>query len=86
MLTQALGLYLATPHQWRFVLVISCALSVVQFFLSPLITESPVYLGHQGLPAEQHDVAGRLWDAGGTQVVATTVLFSYLIMCSRFDS
>jgi hypothetical protein len=61
MLTQSLGLYLSTPRQWRFVLLISSALSIAQFFLSPFIVESPSYLGRKGSLEEQKIVFQRLW-------------------------
>jgi sugar porter (SP) family MFS transporter len=61
MLTQSLGLYLSTPRQWRFVLLISSALSIMQLFLGPFIAESPSYLGRKGLLEEQKIVSRRLW-------------------------
>ena len=39
MITQAMGLQLATPHEWRIVLLFSAALSVVQLLLSTAIIE-----------------------------------------------
>lgn len=61
MITQALGLYLSTPRQWRFVLLISSALSIGQFCLGLFIVESPSYLARRGLPEEQKTASRRLW-------------------------
>ncbi|EGN96140.1 hypothetical protein SERLA73DRAFT_170556 [Serpula lacrymans var. lacrymans S7.3] len=61
MFTQALGLRLATSTQWRYVLLISCALSAIQLFSSPFVVESPVYLNRQGLIDEQKLAIGRIW-------------------------
>jgi len=66
MFTQAMGLYLATPRQWRFVLFMSSAISVGQFCLSPFIVESPSYLGGKSFAEDQKSAARRLWgDAEG---------------------
>ncbi|KAI6043128.1 general substrate transporter [Pisolithus marmoratus] len=61
MVTQAMGFGLATPKHWRLVLFISAALSVIQFFMSPVITESPVFLKRIGLPEQQKRALQRLW-------------------------
>jgi MFS transporter, SP family, solute carrier family 2 (facilitated glucose transporter), member 3 len=61
MLTQAMGLYLATPRQWRFVLFISSAVSIGQLCLTPFIVESPSYLGRMSLDEDQKYAARRLW-------------------------
>lgn len=61
--TQAMGLRLATPTEWRLVLVFSFALSAGQFLLSVFMVESPTWLrNHQRLDQEQR-AAARLWDA-----------------------
>jgi hypothetical protein len=60
MLTQAMGLYLATPRRWRFVLLISSVISIAQIFLSPFIVESPSYLGRKGLVGDQKSAARKL--------------------------
>lgn len=69
MLTQALGLYLATPHQWRFVLVVSLAVSTVQLLLSSFVVESPAYLSRNGLRNETKAIEQRLW--GNSDIVRT---------------
>lgn len=74
MLTQAVGLYLATPRTWRFVLIISALLSLAQVLVSPLVVESPVYLGHHGQPAEQKAVAARLWGVQDNDEVREALL------------
>ncbi|KAI6150920.1 general substrate transporter [Pisolithus tinctorius] len=61
MVTQVMGFGLATPKHWRLVLFISAALSIVQCFMSPVITESPVYLKRIGLPEQQKRALQRLW-------------------------
>ncbi|KAI5983866.1 general substrate transporter [Pisolithus albus] len=61
MVTQAMGFGLATPKHWRLVLFISAALSITQFLMSHIITESPVYLKRIGLPEQQKCALQRLW-------------------------
>lgn len=61
MLTQATGLFLANPRQWRFVLLISSAISIAQFVLSTFIVESPSYLGRKNSVEDQKSAARRLW-------------------------
>lgn len=74
MLTQALGLTLATPKHWRFVLLISAALSVVQIITSPAVVESPAYMSRKGTGEAKEEVERRLWGAES----ATGKLFSYI--------
>lgn len=61
MITQAMGLQLATPHEWRIVLLFSAVLSVVQLLLSPAIVESPSWLHRHGLLQEKAAATRRLW-------------------------
>ncbi|KAH0830441.1 general substrate transporter [Lanmaoa asiatica] len=61
MVTQTMGFGLATPTQWRLVLLISSALSAVQYLLAPAIVESPAYLNRHGLTAERKAVIQYLW-------------------------
>ncbi|KAI6036783.1 general substrate transporter, partial [Pisolithus microcarpus] len=61
MVTQAMGFGLATPKHWRLVLFISAALSIIQFLMSHIITESPVYLKRIGLSEQQKCALQRLW-------------------------
>ena len=64
MITQAMGLQLATPHDWRLVLLFSSALSIVQFILSPGMVESPSWLHRHGLLQEKAAAARKLWAIG----------------------
>ncbi|KAH7889851.1 general substrate transporter [Phlebopus sp. FC_14] len=61
LVTQGIGFGLATPRQWRLVLLMSFALSAFQFFTSPMIAESPAYLNRNGLIDQQKLVVRRLW-------------------------
>ena len=61
MVTQVMGFIFATPKHWRLVLLTSAALSVLQYFTSPFVTESPVYLRRMGMLEQQKCVAQRLW-------------------------
>ncbi|KIM87653.1 hypothetical protein PILCRDRAFT_815229 [Piloderma croceum F 1598] len=70
MLTQAMGLYLATPRQWRFVLFISSAVSIGQICLTPFIVESPSYLGRKSLVEDQKSAARRLWGSAKSPSVS----------------
>ncbi|OBZ75225.1 hypothetical protein A0H81_04625 [Grifola frondosa] len=64
MVTQAMGLQLATPLHWRLVLLFSSALSIAQLFAGPLVTESPVWLNRHGLLQDKDATARRLWKSG----------------------
>jgi len=48
MVTQLLGLRMATPTLWRFVLLLSSLASIVQLCLSQVIVETPVWLHQRG--------------------------------------
>ncbi|KAG6854975.1 hypothetical protein C0991_009798 [Blastosporella zonata] len=61
MITQAMGLRLATPTEWRYVLYFSSALSAVQLLLNSFVSESPVWLGNHGRLSEKKDVYTKLW-------------------------
>ncbi|KAI0340688.1 general substrate transporter [Trametopsis cervina] len=61
MITQAMGLQLATPHEWRTVLLFSSALCIVQLLASPLIVESPSWLHRHGLLQEKAAASRKLW-------------------------
>lgn len=61
MITQAMGLQLADPHEWRIVLFFSAALSVVQLLLSPAFVESPSWLHRNGLLQEKAAATRKLW-------------------------
>lgn len=70
MVTQGMGLQLATPRQWRFVLLFSTILSVAQIVVSPLIIESPTWLDRHGLLREKDKASRRVWQSG--QVMRST--------------
>jgi hypothetical protein len=59
--TQAMGLRLATPTQWRLVLYISSCLAGAQLLVSPFMVESPAWLSGRNLHEEQKSSAGKLW-------------------------
>lgn len=61
MITQAMGLKLATPHDWRIVLMFSAGLSLAQLLLSHGIVESPVWLHRRGLLQEKAAASRKLW-------------------------
>ncbi|KAI0637263.1 general substrate transporter [Trametes polyzona] len=67
MITQAMGLQLATPRTWRLVLLFSSALSLTQLLSGPIIVESPVWLNRHGLLRDKDASARRLWK--GSHVV-----------------
>ena len=67
MVTQAMGLQLATPHRWRLVLLFSAALSAAQWFISPTMVESPTWLHRHGLLQDKAAAARKLWDIGSAQ-------------------
>ncbi|KAI8998903.1 general substrate transporter [Trametes punicea] len=64
MITQAMGLQLATPRTWRLVLLFSSALSLAQLLVGPIIVESPVWLNRHGLLRDKDASVRRLWKAG----------------------
>lgn len=81
MITQVLGLYLSTPRHWRFVLLISSALSTIQFFLGLFIVESPSYLARKGLLEEQKTNSRRLWglsESGGNEQLGQNLFTNQL--------
>jgi MFS family permease len=61
MITQAVGLRLATPAQWRIVLFLSFILSAAQLLLSPVVAESPAWLEGAGRPEESAMIRKKLW-------------------------
>ena len=61
MVTQALGLRLATPTEWRAVFFFSFALCTAQFLLSVFIVESPIWLSNRGRRDEKETVSAKLW-------------------------
>lgn len=72
MITQAIGLRLATPTRWRAVLFFSCALSTAQLLLSPVIAESPVWLSAKEKPEEGALIRRRLWGSAACGTLSST--------------
>ncbi len=66
MVTQAMGLKLATPTTWRLVLLFSAALSLAQLLLGTMIVESPVWLSRHGSLRDKDASARRLWQSTPT--------------------
>jgi hypothetical protein len=65
MITQMLGLRMATPTLWRFVLSFSSATSIVQLCLSRFIVETPVWLKQHGKPEDSRLVQSSLFRESG---------------------
>lgn len=63
--TQSIGFKLATPREWRMVLLLSCALSIIHLLSSPVIAESPVWLVRSGKAPEVKNVSRKLWGNAG---------------------
>ncbi|TFK25059.1 CCR4-Not complex component [Coprinopsis marcescibilis] len=67
MTTQIIGLQFASESQWRIVLFISSVLGLAQFFASPLIAESPVWLAQKGRLEDGERISARLWGSSAYQ-------------------
>jgi len=65
MITQLLGLRMATPSLWRFVLLFSSVASVVQLCLSRFIIETPVWLKRNGKSEDSRTVQRFLFQEPG---------------------
>ena len=65
MVTQLLGLRMATPTLWRFVLLFSSFASIVQLCLSQFIVETPVYLTQLGRADDCRDAQRYLFQQPG---------------------
>ncbi|KAG6833484.1 hypothetical protein H0H87_006056 [Tephrocybe sp. NHM501043] len=61
MITQAMGLRLATPTEWRTVLFFSFALSAAQLLVSSFVSESPIWLENHGRLDERRNIYNKLW-------------------------
>jgi MFS family permease len=75
MITQMLGMRMATPTLWRFVLSFSSAASVVQLCLSRFIVETPVWLKQHGKPEDSRLVQSSLFQEPGDSGFMPHVLF-----------
>jgi MFS family permease len=83
MTTQMIGLRLATPTEWRMVLLFSAATGVFQLLVGILAVESPAYLASQGKREHGKEVAERLWAAPkqvGTWVEYAFQLFGVMVL------
>lgn len=74
MVTQLLGLRLATPTLWRFVFLFSSLASVVQLCLSRFIVETPVWLKQQGKTEESRIAQNYLFQQTGNPQVCVSML------------
>ena len=79
MITQAMGLQLATPRQWRLVLLFSAALSIAQILVAPMMIESPTWLNRHGLLQQKDAAARRIWSSA--QVVRGQCILRILSWC-----
>lgn len=76
--TQLLGLNLATPDNWRYVIIFSLALGCAQWILAPFVTDTPLWLKRKNRKDESEAAAKRIWglvlrrDDGGLTVSAET--------------
>jgi len=61
--TQLLGLNLATPSHWRYVIIFSLGLGCLQFILAPFATDTPVWLKRKGRKEESDQASARVWGA-----------------------
>jgi Sugar (and other) transporter len=75
MITQMLGLRMATPTLWRFVLLFSSAASIMQLCLSQFIVETPVWLKQHGKPEDSRLVQRSLFQEPGDLAFMLHVLF-----------
>ena len=71
MVTQAMGLKLATPHEWRVVLLFSFSLAAAMLLASPLIVESPIYLARHGRAEEKALATRWLWGIADSGIGST---------------
>ncbi|KAH9946362.1 general substrate transporter [Epithele typhae] len=62
MVTQSMGLQLATPLTWRLVLFFSAAFAIAQLLAGMFIVESPVWLARHGFVREKEMSCRRLWN------------------------
>jgi len=64
MVTQLIGFKLATPTAWRYVLLFSSLTAIAQFFISPIMVESPVWAIRSGDPQSGKAYHRKLWRDG----------------------
>ncbi|KAH9048523.1 general substrate transporter [Lactarius hengduanensis] len=74
MITQLLGLRMATPTLWRFVLLFSSFASIVQLCLGQFIVETPVWLKQQGRADDFGDAQRCLFQQRGDISVESPLL------------
>ncbi|KAA1474808.1 general substrate transporter [Dentipellis sp. KUC8613] len=63
LVTQALGMQMASPPYWRLVFMFSFALSALQLVVSPLMVDTPTSLKRKGDP-RLRSVIAKLWTIG----------------------
>ena len=61
MVTQSMGIRLATPHRWRLVLLFSSVLAIAGLLAGTIMVESPVWLARHGLLRNKDALVRRLW-------------------------
>ncbi|GBE82524.1 Probable metabolite transport protein [Sparassis crispa] len=61
MVTQGMGLQLASARHWRLVLLFSAVLSLAQLLCAPMMIESPTWLNRHGQLQAKDTAARRLW-------------------------
>lgn len=74
MITQAIGLRLASPTEWRIVFFVSFVLSAMQVLFSVFVVESPSWLGANGRLDEKKAVAHKLWGSSDRNHLTNTDL------------
>lgn len=80
MITQAMGLRLATPTEWRLVLIFSSVLSLGQLFMSAIMTESPHWFDRHGLFSDKDAVIRRIWKSSRITRDVERKLFSIIFL------
>jgi len=85
MVTQLMGLKLATPRQWRLVLLFSCGLSILQLLISPLICNTPVWLQRLNKMEETKAIEAWLW-GHSTQTVSDSTFFDAVCQIASLNS
>lgn len=66
LVTQLIGMFLARPWLWRYVLLSSGVLSLILLAIAPLIAESHAWLAGNGHTQDAEKVKERIWKDGAT--------------------
>jgi MFS transporter, SP family, solute carrier family 2 (facilitated glucose transporter), member 3 len=86
MITQAMGLRLASPTEWRIVLFFSFVLSAAQVLFSLFVVESPAWLGGNGKLGEKKAATKRLWGPDRNYPTITIIIpssFNHFLVPSQ---